>query len=129
VKRSQSTIMMKAQKSILTFLEEHALKGSNLRIHKINDSHFWLETLDRFISARFVVDENARAILYDIFSPKYDAHLKETTLTDVEKLDSAIETMGKWRYEKSIEDLWFALDWIKVWARENGFHIVITRLI
>jgi hypothetical protein len=129
VKRSQLTIMMKAPKSVLTFLKEHALKGSNLRIHKVSDSQFWLETLDKFISARFVVDENVRAIFYDIFSPKYDAHLKEATLTDVEKLDSTIEIMGKWRYEKSIEDLWFALDWIKVWARENGFHIVITTLI
>jgi hypothetical protein len=121
--------MMRAPNSVVTFLEEHALKGSNLRVHEIDDSHFWLETLDTFLSARFVVDDNARAILYDVFSPKYDAHLKETTLADVEKLDSTIETMGRWLYEKSIEDLWFALDWIKVWARKNRFHIIASRLI
>jgi hypothetical protein len=129
MKHSQSTIVMAATNSISTFLEKHAPKGSNLRVSKIDDSQFWLETSDGFISVKLIVRYETREILYDVFSPKYDVHLKEATISDVEKLEEIAEVTGKWRYEKSIEDLWLVLDWIKLWARANGFEIRRTHLI
>jgi hypothetical protein len=129
MKCSQSTMVMTAANSMSTFLEKHVLKRSNLKVYKIDDSQFWLETSDGFISVRLIVRYETREILYDVFSPKYDVCLKEATIDDVEKLEAIAEATGKWRYEKSIEDLWFLLDWIKLWARENGFDIRRTHLI
>jgi hypothetical protein len=68
-------------------------------------------------------------MLYDVFSPKYDVHLNEEMIEDVERLDSLAEATGKWYYEKSIEDLWFVLDWIKLWARKNGFTLKKASLV
>jgi hypothetical protein len=115
--------------AFLTFLEENALMGSRVKAYKIGHSEFWLETSDGFISARLVMNADMREILYDVFSPMYDTHLKEETLDDVERLDSIVELAGNWQYEKSIEDLWLALDWIKLWARRNDFDIRETHLI
>lgn len=100
-----------------------------MKLQKTSDSDFWLESPDGFMAIKFVVDEGDYEILYDIFSPKYDVHLKEETLRDVEKLDFIAEEKGKWDYEKSIEGLWLILDCVKLWARKNGFHIKETRLI
>jgi len=129
MKHSQSTIAMAATNSMSTFLEKHVPQGSNLRVSKIDDSQFWLETSDGFISVKLIVRYDTREILYDVFSPKYDVHLKEATINDVEKLEKTAEVTGKWRYEKSIEDLWLVLDWIKLWTRANGFEIRKTHLI
>jgi hypothetical protein len=121
MKHSQSTIAAMTSNSVLAFLEEHVLNGSNFRVYEAGNSQLWLETMDGFISVRLIVCYQTREILYDIFSPKYHMHLKEATVEDVERLDSVAEAAGKWEYEKSIEDSWFVLDWIKLWARKNGF--------
>jgi hypothetical protein len=115
--------------TVLAFLEEHVLKSSNFRVCKIDDSQLWLETLDGFISVRLIVHYGTGEMLYDVFSPKYDVHLNEETIEDVERLDSLAEETGKWHYEKSIEDLWFVLDWIKLWTRKNGFTLKKASLV
>jgi hypothetical protein len=103
---------------ILKFLRKERIK---MKLRMISDSEFWLEGPYGFLTAKFHVDEDNRQVLYDLFSPKYDVHLKEETLRDVEKLDAIVEERGKWDYEKSIEDLWLVLDCVKLWAQENRF--------
>lgn len=129
MKHSQSTAALTATASLLAFLNENVLKGSNLTVSKVADSQLWLETLDGFVSLRLIMCYEARQIFYDIFSPKCDLHLKEETVEDVERLDSVAELKGKWRYEKSIEDLWLVLDWIHIWARKDGFLLKKVHLI
>jgi hypothetical protein len=115
MKHSQSAIAATTtSKSVLDFLEEHVLNDSNFRVYEVGNSQLWLETMDGFISVRLIVCYQTQEILYDIFSPKYDVHLKEATVEDVERLDSVAEVAGKWEYEKSIEDSWFLIDWIKL---------------
>jgi hypothetical protein len=106
--------------NILKFLRRERIK---MRLRMISDSEFWLEGPYGFLTAKFRVDDGNRQVLYDLFSPKYDVHLKEEALRDVEKLDVIVEERGKWDYEKSIEHLWLVLDCIKLWAQENRFSI------
>jgi hypothetical protein len=98
-------------------------------MQKTSDSEFWLESPDGFIVIKFAVDKNTNEILYDVFSPKYDVHLKEETLRDVERLDFIAEETEKWGYEKSIEGSWLILDSVKLWAKENKFNIKEKHLI
>ncbi len=106
--------------NMLNFLKEEKVK---MKLQKTSDLEFWLESPDGFVTVRFVVDEGAHEILYDVFSPKYDVHLKVETLRDVERLDLIAEEEGKWEYERSIEGFWLILDRVKLWAHENNFEI------
>ena len=112
--------------NLINFLEKEKIK---MRFQKTSDSEFWLESQDGFMVVKFVVDQETSEILYDVFSPKYDVHLKEETIRDVERLDFIAEEERKWEYEKSIEDFWLVLDCVKIWARKNGFNIKEKRLI
>ncbi len=112
--------------AILKFLED---KKIAMKIKEIDDSKFWLDSLDGFISVKFVINESEHLLLYDVFSPKLDTRLKVESLRDVEMLDTIAEEKGRWKYEKSIEELWLTLDWIKLWAQENGFNLKETHLI
>jgi hypothetical protein len=109
-----------------TFMREEKIK---MKLRTVSDSEFWLEGPYDFLTAKFHVDEENREIAYDIFSPKYDVHLKESDLRDVEKLDLIVAERGKWNYEKSIEDLWLTLDCIKLWAQTNRFSVKEKRLL
>ena len=100
-----------------------------MKLRMISNSEFWLEGPYDFLTAKFHVDERNHQVLYDLFSPKYDVHLKEEILRDVEKLDAIMEEKGKWNYEKSIEDLWLVLDCIKLWAQKNRFGLKEKELI
>lgn len=111
---------------LLTFMESEKIK---MKLQKTTNSMFWLESQDGFMTIKFDMDENKHEILYDVFSPKYDVHLREETLRDVERLDFIAEEAGKWEYEKSIEAFWLILDWVKLWAQKNGFHIKEKHLI
>ncbi len=106
--------------NVLNFLREEKIK---MKLEAISDSEFWLEGPYGFLTAKFRVDEVNHQVLYDVFSPKYDVHLKEETLRDTEKLDMIVEEKGKWDYEKPIEDLWLVLDCVKLWAQENKFSV------
>jgi hypothetical protein len=112
--------------NILNFSREEKIK---MKLRAISDSEFWLEGPYGFLTAKFRVDEGNHQVLYDVFSPKYDVHLKEETLRGIEKLDMIVEEKGKWDYEKSIEDLWLVLDCVKLWARENRFSVKEKSLI
>jgi hypothetical protein len=95
----------------------------SVKLREISDSEFWLEGPYGFLTARFFVDVAAREISYDVFSPKYDVHLKEENLRDVEKLERIIEDIRKWDYEKPVEELRLVLDCARLWAQNNGFTI------
>ena len=112
--------------NLMGFLEKEKIK---MKFQKSSDSEFWLESQNGFMVVKFAVDQKTSEILYDVFSPKYDVHLKEESLRDVERLDSILEEARKWDYEKSIEDFWLVLDCVKIWARKNGFTIKETCLI
>jgi hypothetical protein len=112
--------------NVLNFLRKEKIK---MKFQKISDSEFWLEGPRGFLTVKFHVDEDNHQVLYDLFSPKYDVHLKEEALRDVEKLDIIVEEKGKWNYEKSIEDLWLVLDSVKLWAQENRFNVKEKKLI
>lgn len=100
---------------LLDFLKEEKIK---MKLRKTSDSEFWLESPEDFMAVKFVTDENAHEILYDVFSPKYSVHLREENLVDVERLDLIAEETGKWEYEKSIENFWLILDCVKLWAKK-----------
>ena len=102
------------------FLREEKIK---IKLRTVSDSEFWLEGPYGFLTVEFHVDKKNHQVSYDIFSPKYDVHLKEEALRDVEKLDMIVEERRKWDYEKAIEDLWLVLDCIKLWAQENRFGV------
>ncbi len=108
------------------FLREEKIK---MKLRVISDSEFWLEGMYGFLTAKFRLEEGSHQVLYDLFSPKYDVHLKEESLRDVERLDIIAEERGKWDYEKSIEDLWLILDCVKLWAQENRFRVEERSLI
>jgi hypothetical protein len=112
--------------NVIDFLEKEKIR---MKFQKTSHSEFWLESQDGFMVVKFVVDQETSEILYDVFSPKYDVHLKEETIRDVERLDFIAEEERKWEYEKSIEDFWLVLDCVKIWARKNGFNIKEKRLI
>lgn len=101
----------------------------NMKLREISNFEFWLEGPHGFLTARFFVDIAVSEISYDIFSPKYDLHLKEESLRDVEKLESIIEEKGKWDYEKPVEELWLILDHVNLWAQNNGFSVKEKRII
>ena len=101
----------------------------NMNLREISDCEFWLEGPYGFLTARFFVDIDVREISYDIFSPKYDLHLKEESLRDVEKLERIIEEKGKWDYEKPVEELWLILDHVNLWAQNNGFSVKEKRIV
>ena len=107
-------------KNLLGFMKDEKI---NMKLREISDSEFWLEGPYGFLTTRFFIDVAAREISYDVFSPKYDLHLKEESLRDIEKLDRIIEEKGKWDYEKSIEALWLIMDHTKLWAKDNGFSV------
>jgi len=81
------------------------------------------------LTVKFRVDKGNHQVFYDLFSPKYDVHLKEEALRDVERLDMIVEERRKWDYEKSIEDLWLVLDCVRLWAQENRFNVTQKSLI
>jgi hypothetical protein len=111
---------------LLDFLREEKIK---MKLRMISNSEFWLEGPYGFLTVKFRVDKGNHQVLYDLFSPKYDVHLKEEALRDVERLDMIVEERGKWDYEKSIEDLWLVLDCVRLWAQENRFNVTEKRLI
>jgi len=112
--------------TVSNFLENEKIK---MRLKKTSDLEFWLESQEGFLVAKLIANHENSEILYDVFSPMYDIHLKEETLRDVERLDFIAEEARKWEFEKSIEDLWLVLDCVKIWARKNGFGVKETRLI
>ncbi len=111
---------------LLDFLGEEKI---DMKPRIVSDSEFWLEGPFGFLTAKFYVDEGTHEVSYDLFSPKYDVHLKEADLHDVEKLDLIVEEKGKWDYEKSIEGLWLVLDCIKLWAQTNRFSVKEKQLL
>jgi hypothetical protein len=113
-------------KNLIDFLKDEKIK---MKMREISNSEFWLEGPYGFLTARFFVDKVALEISYDVFSPKYDLHLKEESLRDVKKLESIVEEKGKWDYAKSIEDLWLVLDCVKIWAQKNGFCVKEKHLV
>jgi len=112
--------------SVLNFLREEKIK---MELQKSSDSEFWLESPDRSLTAKFVIDNNAREILYDVFSAEYDVHLKEETVRDVEKLDFIAEEHRNWKLEEAVENLWLVLDEIKLWAQKNKFDVKEKEMI
>jgi hypothetical protein len=112
--------------NILSFLKAEKVK---MKLRTISNSEFWLEGPYGFLTAKFCIDEGNHQVSYDLFSPRYDAHLKEEDLRDVEKLDMIVEEKGKWDYEKSVEGLWLVLDCVKLWAQKNRFSVRERELI
>ena len=113
-------------KNLLDFVRSEKI---NMKLREISDSEFWLEGPYGFLTARFFVDVAAREISYDVFSPKFDLHLREESLRDVEKLESIMEEKGDWDYEKPIEELWLILDCAKLWAQNNRFSVKEKRIV
>jgi len=107
-------------KSLVDFIRTEKI---DMKLREISDAEFWIEGPYGFLTARFFVDIVSHKVLYDIFSPKYDLHLKEESLRDVEKLERIVEDIRKWNYEKPIEELRLILDCARLWAQKNGFSI------
>lgn len=101
----------------------------SMKLREISNSEFWLEGPYGFLTARFYVNAAAREISYDAFSPKYDLHLTEESIRDVEKLERILEDKRKWDYEKPIEELRLILDYAKLWAKNNGFSIKEKQIV
>jgi hypothetical protein len=112
--------------NLLVFLKEEKIK---MELRKTSDSEFWLESPDGSLTAKFVMDNKAHKILYDVYSTEYYVHLKEETVRDVETLDFIAEEHRKWKLEKAVENMWLVLDEIKFWAQKNKFEIKETEMI
>ncbi len=105
--------------SLLSYLYD---KGTKLSSRNITDSEFWLETQDGSVAIKFSIDNNAHKVSYNVFLPEFNKYFKEEDIRDVEKLTSLIEKKGQ-EYEKSVEDSWITLDWVKMWAQENKYLV------
>jgi hypothetical protein len=106
--------------NLLGFMKEEKIK---MKLQKKSDSEFWLESPDKSVTAKFVINVNAREILYDVFSSDYDVHLEEETVKNVEAIDFAAEERRKWNLAEAAEDIWLILDKIKLWTRDNRYEI------
>jgi hypothetical protein len=113
-------------RNLADFLKDQKIR---MNLQKISDSEFWLVDPYGFLTARFLVDETALKVTYDVFSPKYDLHLRESSLKDIEQLERILEEKGKWNYAKSIEDLWLVLDYVRIWAQKRGHSIKEKRQV
>jgi hypothetical protein len=113
-------------KSLEDFIKNEKI---SMKLREISDSEFWLEGPYGFLTVRFYVNVAAREISYDAFSPKYDLHLKEESIRDVEKLEYIMEDKREWDYEKPIEELRLILDYAKLWAENNGFSIKEKQIV
>ena len=111
---------------LLKFLKKEKIE---IKLRKISDSEFWLESPDKSITAKFVIDNDAREILYDIFSVEHDVHLKEEKIRDVEKIDFIAEEHKKWKLVETVEDFWLILDEIKIWAQKNKYQVKEKEMI
>lgn len=112
--------------NLLDFLKKEKIK---MELRKISDPEFWLESPDESITAKFVIDDNAREILYDVYSTEYYVHLKEETIRDVETLDFIAEEHRQWKFVETVENIWLILDRIKLWARKKDFKLRETEMI
>lgn len=112
--------------ALLSFIEEEKIR---VRLQKKSDSEFWLESPGKSMVAKFIVDGEAREVLYDVFSTEYHVHLKEETLRDVEKIDFVAEEHRRWELARAAENVWLILDRIALWARDNGYKIKECELI
>lgn len=111
---------------LLDFLTKEKMK---IELRRTSDSEFWLESPRKSLVARFIIDDKAREILYDIFSPAHDVHLKEETIRDVERIDSIAEDHKEWKLEENVENLWLVLDEIKLWAQKNKYEVREEKII
>jgi len=111
---------------LLSFTKKEKIK---IKLQKKSDSEFWLESPDRSMTAKFVIDDNAHEILYDVFSPEYDMHLKEETVEDVEKIDFFAEENREWKLAEAAENIWLILDEIKLWTLDNSFNMKEQEMI
>ncbi len=113
--------------NLLNFLKKEKIK---INLREVSNSEFWLETPDGLITAKFIIDNNAHKILYDIFSTEYDTHLKEETMRDVKEIDFvAEEDFRNWKLVETVENLWLILDAAKLWALKNKFEIEEKEMI
>ena len=108
------------------FLKEEDIK---MKLWEVSDSEFWLESQDESIAAKFGIDNIAKEILYDVFSPEYDVHLKAETMSDLEKIDFIAEEHKRWKFAETVGNLWLVIEEVRVWARKNKFKIKEKRMI
>jgi len=111
---------------LLKFLKKEEIE---IKLRKISDFEFWLESPDKSITANFVINNNTREILYDIFSVEHDVHLKEEKIRDVEKIDFIAEEHKKWKLVETVEDFWLILDENKLWAQKNQYQVKEKEMI
>jgi hypothetical protein len=111
---------------LLKFLKKEKIE---IKMRKISDSEFWLESPDKSITAKLAVDNDAREILCDIFSVEHDVHLKEEKIRDVEKIDFIAEEHKKWKLVEAVENFWLILDEIKLWAQKNRYQVKEKEMI
>jgi hypothetical protein len=111
---------------LLKFLKKEEIE---IKLRKISDFEFWLESPDKSITAKFVINNNTREILYDIFSVEHDVHLKEEKIRDVEKIDFIAEEHKKWKLVETVEDFWLILDENKLWAQKNQYQVKEKEMI
>ncbi len=111
---------------LVDFIRAEKIK---LRLRRISASEFWLDDLDESLSAKFVIDDGAHEILFDVFLPKYDVHLNLETLKRVERAESIAEDREQWRLEHTVEDMRLVLDAIGPWARKNKYRLKKKEMI
>jgi CBS domain-containing protein len=111
---------------LLEFIKKEKI---NIELSKDSNTNFWLDTPDKSITVRFIIDIKSKEIYYDVYSTEYEKHLKEKTLKDVEKLEFIAEEHRKWKIAEFIEDIWLILDEVEIWAQKNDFKIKEKELI
>ncbi|MEM3459465.1 MAG: hypothetical protein QXW63_00035 [Candidatus Bathyarchaeia archaeon] len=106
--------------NLLNFMKTEKIK---MRLKKISDSEFWLESPEGSLTTKFAIDDNAHEVFYDVFSTEQDVHLKEETIKDVERIDFIAEEHKEWKLAKAAEDVWLILDRVKLWAQQNNYEL------
>ncbi len=116
--------------SLISDLSEFIKKEKiDIQLSKDSNTEFWLDTPDKSITIRFIIDIRSKQIFYDVYSTEYEIHLKEETLKDVEKLEFIAEEHRRWKIAEFIENIWLILDEVEIWAKKNDFSIKEKELI
>ena len=105
---------------ILSYIKKERIM---MKLTYKSNFEYKLESPDKSIIVNFTLDKIHHKLLYDVYLPEYNKHLKEKTLSNFDKMYSLHRQHGKWHLPKYLPDVWMLLDGIHIWAKNTNFTI------
>ena len=113
--------------SLADFLSSR-LAGSTLAIRKVSDAELFVEYSD-IIHAKIILNEKAKEISFELYSPKWKRHVTVEELDGFDVLESqAQEELKKEDREVTATDIMLALDLVRSWSNARSYAVVEAHL-